>query len=251
MVIRRPSSLAVTIGVTLLIGLLFVLEQNAFPLQALVALPLVLFLPGYAVTLALFPRNVLESAERLLFSVGLSIGLTILGGAVLNLLPGGLRENSWSLILVAITLTASAVALARKHEPLTTTLQWRGKVRLANILQYELAVLLLMGAVWIARQPAPTSRVTGYTSLWMVPEQARSLTFTIGINSAETETTKYRLELQLSGKVFEEWDNLELAPGQVWSSSFDLSALGRQPVAALLYRTDQPNVIYRKVDFQP
>jgi uncharacterized membrane protein len=246
-VIRRPSSLALTIAVTVLIGLVFILQRNAFPFQALIAVPLVLILPGYALTFALFGRNVLGGPERLLLSLGLSIALTILGGLLLNLTPWGLQENTWVLLLVGITLTASAVALIRHNEPLVTTLQWRSKLRVTEILLYEAAAVVLVGAIWIAAQPAPVTRAIGYTSLWIVPDDARVMVFTLGINSAETETTVYRLELQLGGKVIQEWSPLVLEPGQVWMNSFDLSALQHEPVSAFLYRADKPDAVYRQV----
>ncbi len=83
------------------------------------ALPLIFLAPGYTVTGALFHRRSLDSAYRLLLSLGISISIVIAGGLLLNLLPVGLRPSSWSLLLACLTLVCAAlVAYLRRKTAL-------------------------------------------------------------------------------------------------------------------------------------
>ncbi|MDQ3811422.1 MAG: DUF1616 domain-containing protein, partial [Chloroflexota bacterium] len=77
---RGTLYLAVGVGVVL-IGLV---AAGLVPVAALVGLPLVLFLPGYAFTSTLLRDEATGFAERLLFSLGLSLAMSMLGGFVLN-----------------------------------------------------------------------------------------------------------------------------------------------------------------------
>jgi hypothetical protein len=60
----------------------------------ILTLPLVLVLPGYAVTAALFPNRSLGVPERLVFSLGLSVAIVVLGGLLLNVTPFGVRAEA-------------------------------------------------------------------------------------------------------------------------------------------------------------
>jgi uncharacterized membrane protein len=62
------------------------------PVRIILGLPLVLFLPGYALIAALFPRkDDLDGIERIALSFGLSIAISPLLGLGLNYTPFGLR----------------------------------------------------------------------------------------------------------------------------------------------------------------
>src|SRR4249919_523027 len=79
--------------------------------RALVGLPLVLFVPGYALTAAAFPAGRLGTIERLLFSVGASLALAALAGLLLQWTALGLRPAAWVIALGNLTLVASLIAL--------------------------------------------------------------------------------------------------------------------------------------------
>ena len=77
----------------------------------IVALPVVLFIPGYCLIAALFPRNDdIGLSERIALSIGLSIAIIPLIGLGLNFTPWGIRLDSvvisvtvftWVLVLIA------------------------------------------------------------------------------------------------------------------------------------------------------
>jgi len=75
----------------------------------------ILFLPGYALIEALFPkRGSLDVVERLALSTGLSIAITPLIGLLLNYTPWGIRLDSIAISLITFVLTVSLLATYRK-----------------------------------------------------------------------------------------------------------------------------------------
>ncbi|MBU4222065.1 MAG: DUF1616 domain-containing protein [Euryarchaeota archaeon] len=99
---KLPSDLLAVLALMVL-TVFFVLvpsfEKTAF--RTILGLPVVLFLPGYALIAALFPRkNDLDAIERIALSFGLSIAVVPLIGLVLNFTPWGIR-----LLPIIISLT--------------------------------------------------------------------------------------------------------------------------------------------------
>jgi hypothetical protein len=75
----------------------------------------VLFLPGYSLIEALYPReDELSPLERLALSIGLSLALVPLVGLVLNYTPWGIRLNPIMAALSTLTLALLLVASYRK-----------------------------------------------------------------------------------------------------------------------------------------
>ena len=90
---------------------------NATPLRAVVGFPLVLFLPGYSLVSALFPRkDELDLLERIALSIGLSICIVVFIGLALNYTPWGIRLGPILLALSAFTLIETAVSAVRRME---------------------------------------------------------------------------------------------------------------------------------------
>lgn len=96
-------------------------------LLSALAIPFVLFLPGYAIVSALFPadetrrepssdRRSVDVPERLLFSVGLSLAVSPLVALLLNFTPFGVRPTPVLVVLGGLTVVASVVAARRRFE---------------------------------------------------------------------------------------------------------------------------------------
>ncbi|GGL44967.1 hypothetical protein GCM10009037_30460 [Halarchaeum grantii] len=119
---RLPADIAATVALTLvgvLLPVLPVLKET--PLRVLFGLPLVLFLPGYALVAALFPEAGSDDAgidgvERVALSFGLSIAVTPLLGLVLNFTPWGIRLIPILVAVGGFTLVAAGVAAVRRWE---------------------------------------------------------------------------------------------------------------------------------------
>ena len=113
---RIPIDLALVIALTLAC-ILFVLAPrlNETPVRVLLGLLLVLFLPGYSLIAALFPRrDDLDGIERIALSFGLSIAVVPLLGLALNYTPFGIRLVPVLLGLSLFTVLLAVVAGVRR-----------------------------------------------------------------------------------------------------------------------------------------
>ena len=113
---RPPADLAAAVAWTLLTLLsVYLPVVNETPLRVVFGLPLVLFIPGYVLIAALFPRNDdLDWLERVALSFGLSIAVVPLIGLVLNYTPWGIRLDPVLAALSLFVIAMAAAATARR-----------------------------------------------------------------------------------------------------------------------------------------
>jgi uncharacterized membrane protein len=210
----------------------------------------VLLAPGYAITRALFPAPGLGAMERLLFSLGLSIGVAALGGLLLNWSPYALQAASWIALLGAVTLVAAAVGMARRRWHWTTLAgHWDGVVPFRPALVVGLAITVAAGALVFAYQGSVEPRPPGFAQLWMLPAGTAQDSVQIGVNNMEETVAQYRLVLEIDNRELEEWSVITLAPGRQWQATVGLPVApsGPRTVAAVLYRLGAPAETYRRV----
>jgi uncharacterized membrane protein len=82
---------------------------NVNPVRIVLAIPIVLFIPGYCLITALFPKNNdIDILERVALSIGLSIVILPMIGFGLNFTPGGIRLNQ---IVFSLTLFTGVMIL--------------------------------------------------------------------------------------------------------------------------------------------
>jgi len=111
-----PKDLALVIALTLAC-LLFVLvpRLSETPVRVVLGLLLVLFLPGYSLIAALFPRrDDLDGIERIALSFGLSIAVVPLIGLGLNYTPFGIRLVPILAVLSVFTVSLAVIAGVRR-----------------------------------------------------------------------------------------------------------------------------------------
>jgi len=85
-------------------------------IRYMLGLLFVLFLPGYALIEALYPKEEdLSPLERLALSIGLSLALVPLVGLILNYTPWGIRLDPILIALTILTLTLLAFSTYRKY----------------------------------------------------------------------------------------------------------------------------------------
>lgn len=247
---RKSFDLLLAIVVAILSCVLAFTGVGSVVVRLIFALPLVFFMPGYAVVEAVFPAHVLGAPERLLFSLGLSLIGGVFGGLVLNTTPWGLQAGSWAALLSAITLGASIVAWLRRRKTTTIVVKRRLGLDGRQTFLLGLASVGVIGALAIASIGAAQPRNTGFTQLWILPtEGIDSETVQLGVKNMETETMNYRLQLTMDERPVKDWTPITLQPGETWETTFTLPS-GRvkaKTVEALLYRLDDPKTVYRKV----
>jgi glycosyltransferase involved in cell wall biosynthesis len=218
-------------------------------LRTILVAPLALFLPGYALTGAIFRRRHLASVERIVLALSLSLVTTALASLLLYVTSLGLTVGSWVTALVVITVAATLVVAAYppapedEPEPVDARPARRPPLRPIHVAIGVLAVALTAAAVALAVTPLPSSSAPGYTSLWLTRDRATSA-LTVGVRSQEHHATRYLLRLRLSGRTTTR--RLALAPGQTWQKHLPLS----RGAVASLYRVGHPGV-YRSVRLGP
>jgi uncharacterized membrane protein len=124
-----PGDLAAVVGLVLLTSLASTVPVvSDTPLRTVLALPFVLFLPGYAAAAALFPaasrpldaetaharRSGIDGIERIALSFGVSIGVVPLVAVGLNFTPWSIRLTPILLSVGGLTILMSAIAAKRR-----------------------------------------------------------------------------------------------------------------------------------------
>jgi uncharacterized membrane protein len=255
--LTASGDLVVVIVVAAIAALLALIIDNGALPRMLLAAPLVLALPGYAVVAAAFPGSALGTPERVTCSLGTSVALAALGGFVLNWLPWGLQTATWVSLLAGIAIVASIVAvLTRRTErhraarvaPRRWLAAWPGP---AQSVLLGLAVAIVVGAIGLARQGALEQHRAGFTQLWALPTGGTPQQVHLGIQCEEPAPVTYLLRVEVGGAVLHEWAPLELQPGERWETAGVVlppaQEPGSMPVQAVLYRLDAPELAYRRV----
>jgi uncharacterized membrane protein len=113
---RTPQDLRVVYFWTLVsIAAVYLPLVNESPARVILALPMILFFPGYSLVAALFPgEREIDGLERLALSFGLSIAVVPLIGLALNYTPWGIRLDPIVICLVLFTLAMAAIAQYRR-----------------------------------------------------------------------------------------------------------------------------------------
>jgi uncharacterized membrane protein len=253
---RRHADLAATVAVATIAALVVMLVPGLLPLRVIVALPLLVALPGYSLTAALFPGREIDWPRRLLLSMALSLSLAVVIGLVLNLMPFGLRSASWAAALLFVIWAATLVAVARRRRKgLIGPAARVRRVRLRDAAFLLVAACVLAGAVAFARTPLPAKKTQGYTALWLLPGSGReTASVRVGVASGELNPMTYRLVVRVGSRVVHERRLFRLEPGAEVDETLHLGAAAsarRVPIEALLYREDDPQSIYRVVRLWP
>lgn len=212
-------------------------------LRLVLALPLVLILPGYALSVLLFAPGRLQRVERVLVSLGLSIALTILVGFALNWTASGMNTLVWTLCLGGLSFVCSVLA-AWRNRTLPAPARARPVLDAREAIVFALAGVVALLALFVATRGAIEQPSAGFSQLWLVP--AGQSAVQIGVSNLEQQPMSYRLVLKAGGQIIGDWSTIELQPGETWNYDVTLPATP-SALEALLYRSDLPDVVYRRV----
>jgi uncharacterized membrane protein len=238
------------LGIALTLILVGLTVSSILPpiLLGMLVFPFVLILPGNALICAIFPESRLPRLERFLYVIGLSLAVIILSGLLLNITSWGLQTNSWLFILSVVTVGASMIAIRRRSQlSVQESTPVRFSLQVRQLIFLGLAIVMIGFALKLTLTPQPPANIQGYTSLWILPEsETQPGTLLVGIHSQELQTTQYDLMLTYNHQFIKKWINISLEPGATWQHSITMPS-GQGLAEAVLYRTDNPEVIYRQV----
>lgn len=260
--------------------ILFVLVPplNQTPVRIALGFLFVLFLPGYSLVAALFPRrDNLGWMERVALSLGLSIAIVSLLGLVLSYTPFGISLVPALIVLSVFTISLSLVAWIRRmklpaQERFRVPFERLLKVNLGqSILDKVLSIVLIASIivasatlVYVAVTPKtgerftefyllnPNGTASDYPTDLKVGEEGEVI---IGIVNHEYENVTYRLEVNFNGSsmnllwsyslIHEE--QVFLIENETWERPFTFKVTEKgenQKLEFLLYK-DQQTEAYR------
>jgi len=260
--VRRSWDLIVVAGMALLAQVILPMAVDATWLRAVIGLPLVLMLPGYAVVVALFPGFPREPEadpdsghiswpEWWLMVLVASIVSAVILGFIINFLSVGLRTRPWTYALVCWTLLAVLVGLIRRqrHDGISGSLIFR-VIGVRQAIPFTLAILITAGALTLGVVGAQRQPYPGFTQLWLLLNSAKGQgAFTVGVKNQEGVTRTYRVVLgsRHHRRIFYRSSPFVLANNQSWSRVIQVRVKYDRRVVARLYRLDRPTVVYRHV----
>jgi uncharacterized membrane protein len=229
-----------------LLCVLFVLipPLNETPIRIILGIPLVLFLPGYSLVAALYPKiESLDGIERITLSFGLSIAIAPLLGLALNYTPFGINLTSVLIVLSTFTITLSLVAWVRRMKlpeeerfrvPFDRLLRFKsllGVKRIDKILSIILVASIIgtsITLVYVVVTPKTGERFTefyildsngtasDYPTNLTIGEEGRLV---IGIVNMEYDNVTYRLELNFNETmIYQEY--VFLTHNETWKTPF-------------------------------
>ena len=201
--------------------------------RVLIAGPLVLLLPGYALARATLRPDELRGPELGALSVALSIVVTIFSALSLDALGVKLTIWPWIAILVVVTLAAAAVGMRRGHARALRRLNLGA--RAAELAVLATALVLIGAAAAIGFTPLSAPKGTdGTTALWVFPTHPVE----VGVESDQTRATRYTVTVSVAGRTVRRFGPFTLAPGASWTRPVPVA--GRPRVVARLAVVGDP-----------
>jgi len=247
---KNPSDLLIVMGLVLLTDT-FVLTPglNESMLRNVLGLPLVLFLPGYALIAALFPaKSDLDGIERTALSFGLSIAVVPLIGLGLNYTPWGIRLLPILISLSVFTFVMCGLAYLRRAKLLEndafevpfreTALSLKAEIlekpesKLDKTLTVFLILSILLSVatlVYVVVTPkegehftefyilGPEGKADNYPTKYVLGENG---TVIVGIVNHEYRPVNYTMKVRLENKSLpENLKQITLAHNETWEES--------------------------------
>jgi len=258
---------------------LFVLVPpfNQTPLRIVFALPLLLFLPGYMLIAAMFPRkDELSVIERFTLSIGLSIAIFVFDGFAISVTPWLFRPAPIVYSLTLITMILMVLTLfARLRIPeeedrfsfhfsavskFFESLQSKEK---PSDIERALAIALV-GSIIIASGMLIYAKVTfdeeKFTAFYILGEGGKAENYSkevylfepssiiVGIENYEHAPANYTLQVNLGGYPLHE-QHIMLADGEKWKDNVSFTpkhVANHVKLEFLLYKDGSTNP-YRSV----
>ena len=263
----RNELLPLNLLVILLIATITFFPSNM--LRIILGLPFVLFIPGYVLMAALFPRKERVSGiERVVLSFGLSIAVVPIIGLVLNYSPWGIGLESILYSMALYIFIISSITWLRRRrlpEPERFSIEfqlripaWGGSMRGGNVWNRVLSVILviaILGALGMLGYVIAIPKVgERFTEFYILGQESRAIDYPrelklgeegkmiIGISNQEHETVSYRVEVRINGVKNNEVEPIVLKHDEKWEGRVDFvpKAPGdNQKVECLLYKNGE------------
>lgn len=270
----RDLQIAV-IYVILTVIFVLVSPLNTTPIRTMLGIPMVLFLPGYALIAALFPRkNDLDGIERLALSFGLSIAVVPLIGLGLNFTPFGIRLVPILLCLSIFILLMCAFSYYRRSKlppnerftvPFSITYSslkeeiLSSKSRADKILTVILFISIIISLITLIYVIATPKQGEKFTEFYILGDNGKAegypnkldagqnISIIVGIVNNEYSPINYTLKILLNEVVLSSMD-IQLNHNFTWERKIFFTPVGigeNQKLEFLLYKEENISAPYR------
>jgi hypothetical protein len=214
---------------------------------AIVALIVLVVIPGLALTSRLVPSTGLGGASWAALALGLGLGGAMIVGIAADLTPLGIRFAP--IILLAISI-AWIVVLYRGSGRAWLQRMPRARVSTRDASLLALGLVLAVSAYGIARGAAVTAAAgtgdpSALTQLWILPMPDD--TVQLGIHNGGDEAMTYRLVLGSDDAELGEFPEIVLEPGTSWQETVPAASIPEGGVEARLYDAADPSTPIRTV----
>jgi len=221
-------------------------------IKALLLVPAVLILPGYAISRAMFPFGRLPGDERLVYTFTLSVAAAALGGLAWQLVFD-LNRFTWASVLTTITLVSCAIAQRRrstkralrdKERPRSSATPGLPRLDLPTGIALLAAVAIAVAAVAVAADGLREERAEShFSSLWIAPAGAGG-GVEVGVWNHQGAVHEYRLTVEAAGRTIEEWRG---RLGARQNKQLNLAPPAFSPGARLVVSLYRDESLYRRV----
>jgi uncharacterized membrane protein len=250
---------------------------NTSPLRIIFALPVILFIPGYALIAALFPKKSdIDFLERVALSFGLSIAVVPLIGLGLNYTPWGIRLDS---IVVSLVLFTAVMLLLAQYRRMGLLPDDRFRVPFQEIvaagrnemfphggsgLDRALSIILVIAilaaiitTVYVIAVPKEGEKFTEFFVLGKDQKAAdypshimagENNTLYIGIGNHEYKNITYTVETYLETMTLDERTNTSSLDAMSRIDRFRVPVSDNQTVI-LPYRFSAKKTTYNRIEF--
>lgn len=272
-----PLDLLIVLLMTFLTILsIYVPILNKTPLNSVLGLLFILFIPGYTLVAALFPKkHDLDNIERLALSFGLSLAISPLIGLALNYTPFGIKLTPIVISLTIFTVIMVLVSYIRRRRvsrenrfnpKITNYLySWVHSFRSESKLDKILSIILIISLVlaiattaYIIVKPkegekftefyilGPNGKASDYPTNLTLGETGKLF---VGVVNHEYSTVNYKFVVKLQGKNIST-ENISLKNNQKWEKllNFTPDTSGpNQKLELLLYKLPDDKNAYRSL----
>jgi uncharacterized membrane protein len=237
-------------------------------IRAILGIVFVLFIPGYALISALFPkRQSLGNIERSVLSIGASLAITTFIGVILNFTPLGIRLLPAVVLIICFILVTSGIAWLRRirlpagerfslsfaAESMKSIAVYENKnSRLRNII-YIAAVVLVLGSLAAMYTISSLSNGPKANEFYLLSTQGTTENYTRTIHMGESvsmdaviinykpKPLDYVIRVEINGQEIASSDQILVNPNQKWQKQLSFvpqTAGNNQKVEYLLYNSD-------------
>lgn len=242
----------------------------------IIGLPYALFVPGYLVTAALFPKaDDINGLTRISFSVGLSIIIVPLIGLLQNNFPWGIRLLPMMLSLAIFNMAFMGLGWFRRNklpeeQRFTLTVRidltkLKEKPKVIKIIDLAiLAVILLILAFLFFILLSPKSN-SGFTEFYITgpkgvaadyPDQLKAGedgTVKLTVVNKENQETSYRIEIRVDGELNQSINRISLENHAKWEKNISFNVKKANETAKVeffLFRGNTDTAPYRQLSLR-